>query len=125
MLVPTRPDDEKTVMGLFSLTPEFKKVERLKEALAFYQQKGFSLFFWQQGETDSVLGLIGCEQYARDLIVVRQLILTPGSQKRANYHQMLTDLQNYYPAATLMGTLSNKALINQWRKQHVQSEPNH
>ncbi|MCK8627947.1 riboflavin biosynthesis protein RibT [Fructobacillus cardui] len=118
MLISTRPDDEKTVMGLFSLLPEYKNLDHMKLVLNLYQQPKMELFFWQPDQQDSINGLLGFERYKDNVLVVRHLILTPGAPKKATHAQMLTDLQELNPDYTMMGTLSTQTYIDKWRKHY-------
>ncbi|GAP02591.1 riboflavin biosynthesis acetyltransferase RibT [Fructobacillus pseudoficulneus] len=119
MLIPTRPDDEKIVMGLFSLVPELKDLSHLKQVLDLYEQPNFQLFFWQPDQLDSINGLLGFERYRDKVLIVRHLILTPGAPKKATHAQMLTDLQEFYPNMTIMGTLETQTYIDKWRKHYT------
>ncbi|MBS9334642.1 riboflavin biosynthesis protein RibT [Fructobacillus sp. M1-13] len=118
MLIQPRTDDQKTIMGLFSLVPDLRDVNHLNEVMATYEQEGYELFFFQDEPHDPITGLLGYEFYKEKVILVRRVIVTPGSPKKATQSQMLTDLQEQYPEKTLMGTFETQTAIDKWRKHY-------
>ncbi|GAP00249.1 hypothetical protein [Fructobacillus ficulneus] len=118
MLIPTRSDDEKTVMGLFSLVPELKDLAHLNLVLSLYNRESFHLLFWQPAGQDDVKGLIGYQDYNDEVIVVRHLIVTPGAPKKATNAQILTELQERFPEKVVMGSLDTQTNIDKWRKHY-------
>ncbi|MBS9338096.1 riboflavin biosynthesis protein RibT [Fructobacillus sp. M2-14] len=118
MLVQPRPDDEKTIMGLFSLVPELKDFNHLNQVMSDYEKEGHFLYFFQDEVQDPITGLLGYETYKENILLVRRIIVTPGSPKKATQSQMLTDLQEQNPEKTLMGTLETQTAIDKWRKHY-------
>ncbi|MDD9138863.1 riboflavin biosynthesis protein RibT [Fructobacillus sp. CRL 2054] len=118
MLVQPRPDDEKTIMGLFSLVPDLRNVKYLNETMEAYKQDGYYLYFFQDEPHDPITGLLGYELYEEKVVLVRHVVVTPGSPKKATQAQMLSDLQERYPDRTLVGTFDTQTAIDKWRKHY-------
>lgn len=118
MLIQPRADDEKTIMGLFSLVTDLKDVKHLNAAMKAYEKENYFLYFFQDEPHDPITGLLGYELYEKQVVLVRRVIVTPGSPKKATQAQMLTDLQERYPEKTLVGTFETQTAIDKWRKHY-------
>lgn len=115
MLTNSRQDDEKTVMGIFSLLPDLKEIQHLKAEMNEYQSDNRYLYVWHEDPQSQVQGVVGIEIINPELVLVRQLILMPDVRSDANYRAVLTDLQALYPNSFIMGSIATQKLIRMWR----------
>ncbi|CAH1853610.1 riboflavin biosynthesis protein RibT [Convivina praedatoris] len=116
MLIKSRQDDEKMVMGLFSLLPGLKEIAHLNVELAEYQKPSRTLYVWQENPQSQIQGLLGVEQINPELLLVRHIILTPGVRSQEHYFQMLDNLQRLNQDSFIMGSLATQKLVQHWRQ---------
>ncbi|CAH1852318.1 riboflavin biosynthesis protein RibT [Convivina intestini] len=121
MLIKSRQDDEKMVMGLFSLLPGLKEIAHLNGELAEYQKSSRTLYVWQENPQSQIQGLLGVEQINPELLLVRHIILTPGVRSQEHYFQMLDNLQHLNQDSFIMGSLATQKLVQHWRQASSQA----
>lgn len=121
MLIKSRQDDEKMVMGLFSLLPGLKEIAHLNVELAEYQKSSRTLYVWQENPQSQIQGLLGVEQINPELLLVRHIILTPGVRSQEHYFQMLGNLQHLNQDSFIMGSLATQKLVQHWRQASSQA----
>lgn len=117
MLVKYKNDYKKIAMGLLSFIPDLKDFSRLEAEIKWYQEDDSrALYLWKNNNSDFT-GIIGIE-ISDDIIMVRQIALSPSERNKDLYYEMLDELANLYPEHKMMGSLDVAAIITKWEQRN-------
>lgn len=117
MLLKYRSDYEKVAMGLLSLVPTFKAINRLRTELQWYQASAKrELLLWKDANQD-FSGALGVE-LKPGYVVVRFMVLTPAERSAQNEMVILDELNDLYPDDRVMGLLSTSKMVSRWEQSH-------
>ncbi|GAX01810.1 N-acetyltransferase [Secundilactobacillus silagei] len=117
MLLKYRTDYEKVAMGLLSLAPALKKIDRLQAELQWYQDSDArQLLLWKDLNQD-FSGIVGVELRPK-FVIVRLIALMPAVRNHNQTNTILTELQDMYPKQRIMGTLETTGIVAKWEASH-------
>ncbi|USS92757.1 riboflavin biosynthesis protein RibT [Fructilactobacillus ixorae] len=115
MLYKYRPEHEKVILGILTLTRRTEQVHYLPEELAWYaDSKKRALYLWKD-QFDNWAGVIGVE-VTHHCLLVRKIILTPDAETYFNVFRILDNIRELYPNQPVIGTLQNQEVITRWER---------
>lgn len=117
MLVKYKNDYKKIAMGLLSFIPDLKEVSRLETEIEWYQKDENSILYLWKNENLDFTGIVGVE-VSQDIVMVRQIALTPSERGRNVCYQILDALDSNYPDHKMMGSLEVAPMITKWEQRN-------
>lgn len=117
MLVKYKNDYQKIAMGLLSFIPELKDVNRLENEIAWYQDDDQRVLYLWRNEHGDFSGIIGIE-LSDDIVMVRQIALSPSERNQSAYNEILSEVAHQYPDCKMMGSLDVASIITKWEQQN-------
>lgn len=118
MLLKYRNDYEKVAMGLLSLVPALKKIDRLQAELQWYQESDERQLLLWKDDNEDFSGILGVEVRPR-FVIVRLIALMPAVRNVTQAENTILDqLSDMYPDQRIMGTLENTGVIASWEASH-------
>lgn len=117
MLQTYKKDYKKITMGLLSLMPDLKDIQRLNEELEWYNERdNRKLYLWRSEETDDFIGVIGVE-VSEEIVLLRHISINPSFRNEGISFEILDALEALYPREKVVGTLETAGVITKWKKQ--------
>ncbi|HIX01168.1 MAG TPA: N-acetyltransferase [Candidatus Ligilactobacillus excrementigallinarum] len=117
MLVKYKNDYKKIAMGLLSFIPDLKEVSRLETEIEWYQKDENRILYLWKNENLDFTGIVGVE-VSQDIVMVRQIALTPSERDRNVCYQILDALDSNYPDHKMMGSLEVAPMITKWEQRN-------
>lgn len=117
MLVKYKNDYKKIAMGLLSFIPDLKEVSRLETEIEWYQKDENRILYLWKNENLDFTGIVGVE-VSQDIVMVRQIALTPSERGRNVCYQILDALDSNYPDHKMMGSLEVAPMITKWEQRN-------
>lgn len=117
MLVKYKNNYKKIAMGLLSFIPDLKEFSRLESEIEWYQDDENRILYLWKDENSDFTGIIGVE-ISDDIVVVRQIALTPAQRDTDIYYTILDELAAMYPDKKMMGSLDVAPIITKWEQKH-------
>lgn len=117
MLQTYKKDYKKITMGLLSLMPDLKDIQRLNEELEWYNNRdNRKLYLWRSEETDDFIGVIGVE-VSEEIVLLRHISINPSFRNEGISFEILDALEALYPKEKVVGTLETAGIVTKWKKQ--------
>ncbi|MBM6862775.1 N-acetyltransferase [Ligilactobacillus aviarius] len=117
MLVKYKSDYKKIAMGLLSFIPGLKDVNRLETEISWYQDDDSRVLYLWRNENGDFSGIVGVE-VSDEIVVIRQIALSPSERSQIAYNQVLDEVAHQYPDCKMMGSLDVASIIAKWEHQN-------
>lgn len=119
MLVKYKKDYKKIAMGLLSFIPDLKEIAHLQTEIKWYEDSDTRILYLWKNENKDFSGIIGIEVDGdEEIIIVRQIALSPSERNRGVCYQMLDELSQLYPHYKMMGSLGLTSIITKWEQRN-------
>lgn len=117
MLVKYKSDYKKIAMGLLSFIPGLKDVNRLEAEISWYQDDDSRVLYLWRNENGDFSGIVGVE-VSDEIVVIRQIALSPSERSQIAYNQVLDEVAHQYPDCKMMGSLDVASIEHQNESKH-------